>query len=235
MKIFQLKFSSFYIRNAIKTIVLLLLLFCCFNLDAQGERNIKLKMEVGILWSSKSNNRAYPNMSGAFFRVEPKLQTSRNTVIGLRIGLSENYHIIKGHDPNQFYVDNADFAGNAGNDALSFVPTIDYYFIDNKIRPYLGIGVGPYFFRTNTLVSRSSNIGEEMKVSVNNRIGFIVRTGLDVGKLIVGLEVNFIPNTDVEIPNGQIIGTINHSSIGLSVGYTIGSSKNSKKFKFWIF
>ena len=218
-----------------------MLLFGLPNLDAQKNSNIKLKIEVGMLWSSKSNNRAYPGISGTFLRVEPKLQTSRNTAIGMRIGVSENYHLIKGHDASQFYVDNADLAGNAGNDALSFVPTIEYYFMDNKNRPYLGIGAGSYFFRTNTFVSRGAvaNLSEEIDVSVNNRIGFIVRGGFnlqqfivgrfDFSKVSIGLEFNFIPNTDVEIPNGQIIGTINNSSIGLSVGYTIGSSKNSKK------
>jgi len=236
MKVSQLKLLNYNIKSAnMKTIFLFIIfLFCVFNLNAQKESNIKLKIEAGVLWSSKSNNRGYPGLSGTFLRVEPKLRTSKNTIIGMRIGVSGNYHIIRDYD-TQFYVDNLDLDGNAGNDLISFVPTFDYYFIQNNMRPYIGIGVGHYFLCTNTLVSRGAIGNEEVKVSVNNQIGAIFRGGFDVGKLIVGLEYNFIPKTDVVTQNGEKIGTIHNSSIGLSIGFTFGSIKNIKKFKFLFF
>ena len=67
-----------------------------------------------------------------------------------------------------------------------------------------------------------------LEVSVDNQVGILLRGGLSLWKLIVGLEFNFIPKTNIEIPNEQKIGTVSNSYIGLSVGYEIGVGKNSK-------
>ncbi len=67
-----------------------------------------------------------------------------------------------------------------------------------------------------------------MEGSVNNQVGFLLRGGFELGKTRLGLEYNFIPKADIEIPNGQIIGTVDNSYFGLSIGFTIGGGKSSK-------
>ncbi len=235
MKVFQLRLFYFYNKSAIlkSKMLLIILLSCLFNLSVQSQSNVKLKIETGVLWTSKSANPGFPWFNGFFFRVEPKLKTSKNTFIGLRIGASENEKI-ENYNPLQSYSYNNPNDGliqftNPDNGIISIVPTFDYYFNENKYRPYLGGGVGYYFLTNFTEVSPTGipNPSENiLEVSVKNRLGILLRGGLDLGKFIIGLEYNFIPKTDIEIPNGQVIGTINNSYVGLSIGYTIGLRKS---------
>lgn len=237
MKVFQLKLFYFHIKSAtLKTIILIMILvFCLFNLSAQEESNIKLKIGAGVFWDWVEG-RIY--LSGPFLYVEPKLKTSKNTIIGLRIGAAENSQRILTSDPNRFYIENGYDNGN-GNSVFSFVPTFDYYFINNNFRPYLGAGIGYYFLTTSKDVFVIGGpFDDVLELSINNQVGFLLRGGFDLykfkvgrfdlSKFTVGLEFNYIPKADVEISNGQTVGTVVTSNIALSLGYTFGNRKKSK-------
>ena len=230
MKNHQLKL--FYINNKtaiLKAILLVaILLFCLFNLSAQEESNIKLKIEAGLLWTSGRDNSALFNHSrGLFLNVEPMLKTSKKSTIGLRIGFSVNEQKFEHNDPLQLYLYNNPDDGlpqfiNPENGLISFVPTFDYYFNEGKFRPYLGIGAGYYFLFNYTHFSPKATPSKVLKTSVDNQIGFLLRAGLEFRKLIIGFEFNYIPKTDIEIPTAQRIGTVVNRFIGLSFGYSIG-------------
>ena len=205
-----------------KRVLILISLLCwLFNLRAQKQSNTKLKIEAGILWDWVED-RIY--LSGPFLNVEHKLKTSKNTVIGLRLGAALNSQRILTSDPNQFYIIND--TDNNGNGAISFGPTLDYYFTKKKSRPYLGLGVGYIFLTTSKKGFVIGYPSDVLELSVNNQLGFLLRGGFDLGKVIAGLEFNYIPKTDVEISNGQKIGTVVTSNIALSIGFTIGNWKN---------
>ncbi len=234
MKVFQLKLFSFCKKSGLLKIILSLVMcmFCFFNLSAQKESNVKLKIETGFLWDWHEGNLF---LSGIFLHLEPKLETTKNTVIGLRIGAALNTQAIKNSNPTQIFIDKNFTFGNA---ALSLIPTFDYYFIKSKFRPYLGTGIGYYFLTTNKDFFVRGNSMDAVEVSVNNQMGFLFRGGLglhkfkvgrfDLSKFIVGLEFNYILKAAIEMPNGQIAGTINYSNIALSIGYIIGKRKSSK-------
>lgn len=211
--------------------LLKIVLFGLLPLSAQVDSHLKLKIETGILWTAQSANPDFPGFNGFFLRVEPKLKTSINTFIGLRIGASINEQKNENFDLAQSYrynnPENDGFINftNPDNGTFSIVPTFDYYFMEKKNRPHLGIGVGYYFLTNYTDVSPIgiTDPSEEIfRASVHNQIGFLLRGGLEVKKLTIGLEVNYIPKAELEIPNGDIIGTVNNSYIGLSIGYIIG-------------
>lgn len=233
MKVSQLKLCYGYHKSRLlKTIVLLkIVLFGWLPLIAQEAPNLQLKIETGLLMTSENSERL-----GLFFRVEPKLKIFKNTFIGLRIGISVNEQEIEDFDPAQFnFYDNINDSPiqfiNPDNGLLSMVPTLDYYFMEPKFRPYLGVGVGYYFLTTYNRFSQSgtANPSEDLlEVSVNNQIGWLLRGGLNFGKLIVGLEFNYIARAEMQIPNGQIIGTVDNRYIGLSFGYAIGIGRSSK-------
>ena len=65
------------------------------------------------------------------------------------------------------------------------------------------------------------------KTLSNFQIGFLLRGGLEIGKIRCGLEYNLISKADIKMPNGQIIGTVNNSYLGLFIGFTIGGGKRS--------
>jgi len=237
MRICQFKlFYTHHTSALLKTILLLiLLLFCFFNLSAQKESNFKLKIETGVLWDlgkGEINLNGPLFLSGLFLNVEPKLKTSKNTVFGLRIGTAVNTQAFKNSDVNQFlFIYDSEYTSNwygiEGNNVVSFVPTFDYSFNEKNLRPYLGVGVGYYFLTTCNRV-RVKNSPELIELSVNNKVSILLRGGLEVRRYTVGLEFNFIPKADVEIPNGQIIGTLANSNVGLSIGYTIGLGERLK-------
>ncbi len=209
-----------------KIIVFTTLLIWSFNLKAQEKSTIKLKIETGF-------DLGKP---GAFLNFEPKVRSTENTVIGLRFGLmaypgSSDIGTIN----TQTIGNNADFKyiinEESGNGIISFVPTFDNYLNKNILlekyffRPYLGLGAGYYILGAYievTQINTANAAEDEVKGRVRNQLGLLLRGGIEFDKFIIGLEYNFTPKTDIELPNGQTIGTIDLSFIGLSVGFMIG-------------
>lgn len=199
-----------------KRILFIPLLFSLFNLNAQVKNDIKLGIETGFLAFSDSDNL------GAFFNVEPKLKASKSTFIGLRIGVVLNPQKFENYDRLQFEIGD-DF----DNGGISLVPTIDYYFREGYFngrffRPFVGLGVGAYLL-TNYVDVISNTSSDEFEVEVDEQVGILFRGGLESSRLRFGLEYNLIQKAAIEIPNGQIIGRVDNSYFGLSIGFIIGS------------
>ncbi|MEO0683584.1 MAG: hypothetical protein AAFY76_00705 [Cyanobacteria bacterium J06649_11] len=214
-----------------KVTLLILSAFCVLHLPAQERSNLQLKLAAGIFWDW-IEGEVY--LSGPFLYVEPKLQTSANTSIGLRIGAAHSTQIVQTVAADRFYIDNDT---DRGNGVFSFVPIFDFYFSNKKYRPYLSVGSGYYFLTTSKDVFINGRpVNEALKASVNNQIGFLLRGGFnlynftvgrtDLSNMTIGLEFNYIPKADVEISNGdnESVGTIDTSNVKLSIGYTFGKS-----------
>jgi hypothetical protein len=204
-----------------KRIVLLVtLIFCLVSLNAQGENNTTLGVETGLVGLFDSET------FGSFLHVEPKHRFSKNAVIGLRIGITINTQVIENRDIFQFEI------GESGdNGVISFVPTFEYHLQKNKLHPYVGFGVGYYLAGTYLDVSRAIivNPSEDVfEVGIKNQVGLLVRGGIKPGKLRLGIEYNFIPKADIEVPSGESIGTFDKSYLGLSVGFIIGGGESTK-------
>ncbi len=216
MKIFRPKL--FGIKRLIlrKNLLPIALLFCLSHLNAQEKDNLKLVIEAGGLPISASEN------IGLFLNVEPKLRASENTFIGLRIGIVINAHSIENYDISQYGID-----GISDNGGISLVPTIDYYLNENKFRPYLGVGVGPYLL-TNYLDVFAYGSQRGFEVYVKNQLGFLLRGGWESDRLRLGLEYNFISKADIKVPDDQIIGAVDNSYFGVSIGLTISVGKKAK-------
>ncbi len=196
-----------------KKLFLTTLLFCLLNVNAQ----VTLRIEPGVLLETDSNNL------GLLLNIEPKVKVYENSVIGLRFGISINPQKFEIDDSSQFFIDDLD-----DNGIISFVPTFDYYLNENYYRPYIGLGIGYYLFNNIDVSNRNGSLGI-LEGSVNNQLGFLLRGGLELGNTRFGLEYNFIPKADIEMPNGQIIGTVDNSYLGLSIGFIIGGRKRLKE------
>lgn len=216
MKIFQLKLSCHNKLILKKSLLGILLLCGLFNLNAQERNHLKLGIEAGGLPSPSSENL------GIFLNVEPKLRISENTFFGLRIGIIINSHSVDNFDISQFGIDD-----RSDNGGISLVPTLDYYLNENNFRPYLGFGLGPYLL-TNYLDVFSYASQSGFEVYVKNQFGLLLRGGWESDKLRLGLEYNFISKANIEVPNDQIIGPVDNSYFGLSVGFTIRGGKRSR-------
>ncbi len=208
MNVFQLKL--FCNKSAIlkKKLFLIPLLFCLFHLNAQEESNLSWRIEPGLLLFSESENL------GLLLNVESNIKISDNKVIGLRFGVALNSQKFKNIDSSQFFINK-----EHDNAVISFVPTFDYYLNDEKYRPYIGLGIGYYLLNYIDVYRYGSS--KLLEGDVNDQAGFLLRAGFEFGNKRLGLEYNFIPKADIEIPDGQIIGTVDNSYIGLSIGFTI--------------
>lgn len=185
-------------------------LFYLLNLNAQ----VTLRIEPGVLLETDSNNL------GLLLNIEPKVKASENTVIGLRFGIAINPQKIRLDDSLPYFIDEMD-----DNAVISFVPTYDYYFNNKYHRPYVGFGLGYYLFNDIDVSNRNSGSLNVLEGNVKNQLGFLLRGGLEIGNTRYGLEYNFMPKADIKIPDGQTIGTINNSYLGLSIGFKIGGRK----------
>ena len=65
---------------------------------------------------------------------------------------------------------------------------------------------------------KSTNTESKVEVTLEKQLGFLVRTGFERNKLRVGLEYNFIPKTDITVPNSTTVGTVNSSFLGVTIG-----------------
>lgn len=193
-------------------LILILLSSCLFHSNAQEKNNVKLTVSPGVLLKRNSENL------GLLFNVEPSIEISTRSVIGLRFGLAINPQKFENNGSSQF-----NFDTEKDNGVISFVPTFNYYLNENYTRPYVGLGLGYYVFSSIDIANPSENAPEG---SVNNQIGFLVRGGVEWRKTKLGLEYNFVPKADVKIPNGQIIGTVDNTYLGLSIGFTIGGGRS---------
>jgi len=190
-----------------KKFILLFLLFGLFNVNAQ-EHDLSLRVTPGLLLLSDSDNL------GLMLNAEPYFKISERSRLGLRFGVALNSHKFEKNKNSQFIIDR-----NSDGAVVSFVPTFDHYFTKDKVKPYVGLGIGYYLISYVAIANPSNSVSEG---SVNNQIGMLVRGGFDLGKTRFGIEYNFIPKADIQIPNDQPIGTAKSSYFGLSIGFSFG-------------
>lgn len=191
-----------------KKLLLLFLLLGLFKVNGQETHDLNLRVIPGLLLLSDSDN------IGLMLNAEPYFKISERSRIGLRFGVALNSHKFEQNKNSQFIIDR-----NSDGATVSFVPTFDYYFTKDKVKPYVGLGIGYYLISYVAIANPTKEVSEG---SVNNQIGRLLRGGFDLGKTRFGVEYNFIPKADIEIPNDQPLGVVKSSYFGLSVGFSFG-------------
>ncbi len=204
MKDYQLKLFNTKNTTLKKRLSLIVLLLFLSNLNAQ----MPLRVEPGVLVLSNSDD------FGLLLNLEPNIKISKSTIIGLRFGIALNSQKFEITDRSQFNIDN-----QQGNAVISFMPTFDYFLNQDKIQPYIGLGLGYYLFNKTDVFQIGSR--DVLDGEVKNKLGILLRSGFESGNTRFGLEYNFVPKADIEIPDGQTIGTVRNSYLGLSIGFTI--------------
>lgn len=200
-------------RKSIRLKIVFALTLCIglIHLYGQGESNIKVSVKTGILIRTGD----YENIS-ILLNVEPKVKVLDNTYFGLRIGVALNSYRFVNLDNTQYTFD--EFSDNG---ALSFIPTLDYYLNAGNLRTYIGCGIGLNILPDpiDIIPSGGNSIIES---TVAKRIGFLLRTGIEIRKLRIGLEYNYVLKGDLVIPDNQIIGSLSNNYFALTAGHLFG-------------
>ncbi len=139
---------------------------------------------------------------GGLFAVEPKYAIMDKFAIGLRLEIAALARVT---DPN------ADVAGDAQANG-SYLLTGDYFFSNQKFRPFIGAGGGVY---TIAVAPISSSTGNE-DVLTGTKSGFMIRGGFETGHFRFGIEYNIV---------GQTEFSANNDYIGFKVGGFFGGGR----------
>lgn len=115
---------------------------------------------------------------GALFAIEPKYAVMDQLSIGLRLEAAVTVRI-----------DNSGNSTSSAKANASYLLTGDYYFNNNKFRPFAGGGAGIY---TTASVDDNSNINSVSDIPMASQFGFMARAGFEYGHLRLGAEYNFV-------------------------------------------
>ena len=145
--------------------------------------------------------------------LEPAYRATDQVAVGLRL---EGAFIVRGVKG----VTDQDVKGDASSVA-SYTLNSQYYFNNNNVRPFLGVGFGLFSLAAAKFNTASGNDPGLNDVGAETRFGFYPRLGLDVGHFNLVLDYNVLPPTDV--PGG---GEIKNSYLGIRAGFSIGGGLN---------
>jgi len=92
------------------------------------------------------------------------------------------------------------FGTSLSFDATTIVPVLitgDYYFVDTKVAPYAGIGIGPYFVSTAVAVVDPITGTTISSADANEtEFGFAPRAGVAIGKFNLGAAYHIAGDFD---------------------------------------
>lgn len=199
-----------------KMLLAITLIFSLSKLNAQINDQVKLTTQLGFLVESASES------AGFFINAEPKLKLTENAFMGLRMTIIFNPHKINIHNPQQFF-----YNPRNDNGGVSLVPTFDYYMTVNNLRPFIGLGAGPYMI--SRYIDITPRAGDFFEATIKRQFGVLFRGGVESHNLRIGLEYNLISKADINEPNGQTIGIVDNSYLGLTIGCLLIGRKPRKK------
>lgn len=195
-----------------KKIILLALLTMTFaNGYSQEKGKFRVGLDFGFVPASGGG--------GALIALEPKYNIADNMNVGLRLCAAGVVRDLES-------LDNQDFTAEVAG-ISSFVGTYDYYFhkSGSSFAPYVGAGLGFYSLANVEVDDSSSDV---LDPSVSGVVGGLIRGGFEWAGFRMGLEYNFLPNSDLENASGTKVGTAKNSYLGINIGFFVGGGKWGK-------
>lgn len=176
--------------------------------DQDYAREFKqFKVGIGIGYAAPGTGEGAGG--GFLMYLEPAYRATDQVLVGLRL---EGAFLVRGVKG----VSGDELIGDASSVA-SYTLNAHYYFNNNKVRPFVGAGVGLYSFASAKFDTRNNNGPDLDDVGAETRFGFYPKIGIDAGHFNLTLDYNVIPPTDV--PGG---GEVKNSYLGIRAGISIG-------------
>ncbi|WP_395049911.1 hypothetical protein [Flavobacterium sp.] len=197
-----------------KIILLVIIALAVANGYSQKKGGFRVGLDLGYVPTGGGG--------GGMLSIEPKYNIKDNMNVGLRLG---GAGIAKDIQENSTAT-SAEISANG-----SLVGTYDYYFhksgSGSSFAPYIGGGVG-YYSLANVKVDDTSS-SDEISPAVTGLVGGLIRGGIEWAGFRMGLEYNFISDSDMEDLNGNFYGTAKNSYLGIHIGFFVGGGKWGKK------
>lgn len=193
---------TFHIR---KQFLFILSIFICSALAAQDRFEVvhhykPFEVELNAGYARPQGKGA---KVGFLLGMEPRYNLIDQLSIGLRMeatAMARGYVGVNGTTPNG--------NGEAGL-GLHFTPTVEYYFTNRLVRPFIGGGAGIYNFMS---IEASSDNGGTVQIPTSTRFGGFARAGIEIWHLRAAFEYNLVGKTN----------NINNNYLGIKLGITLG-------------
>lgn len=203
-------------QYSMKKITFSILLLLTIVIAANAQQEFKpFKVDVSTGYAIPGGKGA---KGGILFVLEPKYAVIPNVSVGLRMELAVMARGASDQNGNVAKVD----VKAAG----SYLLTGDYYFTQNTVRPFAGIGLGLYSLAGASADNTSASAG------ASSKFGEMVRAGVEISHFRVGLEYNIVPNTKYETidagTGNKTVTTSKNGYLGIKVGFTIGGGRITK-------
>lgn len=180
-----------------------LLIGSCFYVQAQELIYNPFKIDCGITIDIPVSDDA--SIGGGGY-IEPRYNVNDRLTIGLRL---EGVYLTSGNVTIDFT--SVEVKSTA---VMIFHLTGDYYFSLEKVRPFLGIGVGMYK-KTMQSVSVSASEGIAIGPKSKTNFGFAPRIGLNIGHARLAAIYNYTGSNITDF-------------LGIHIGFEFGGGKIKK-------
>jgi outer membrane protein W len=193
------------------TLLSMLVVLC---VDAQKRvqfKQFKVDLSLGYAMPQGSGSKG-----GALLAVEPKYEILDQLSVGMRIeiaAMARGYETASGSTSSDLEV----------KASGSYLLTGDYYITDNySFRPFAGAGLGSY-----SLAAGSTANGGSVSSEVESKFGQMIRVGFEAGHFRLGIEYNFVPDTELTYFSGSsnIKSTSKNSYLGIKLGVVFGGGR----------
>lgn len=197
-------------KKLFTVIVILLLAQTTF---AQRAGGFRFQMDLGA---------AVPKDGGigALVNLEPQILVKENLAVGLRLGVVGLAKDVTYYNIPDDY--NGEVAANA-----SITGTINYYFNkgNSSVAPYIGAGFG--YYALSNIEIEDTTIDEDQIGNLEATFAWapMVRAGVELGKFRIGAEYNFVPTSDLQNVNGQVVGEATNQYFGFTLGFFVGGGR----------
>lgn len=139
--------------------------------------------------------------AGVLLALEPKVNLSDRISVGLR---GEATAMARGG----YSINNVTADGEAGL-GIAVLPTVDYYFTNRLVRPFVGAGAGVYNFVS---VQASSANNGSVTIPAVTRFGGMLRAGVEIWHVRAGFHYNLVGKNR----------SINNNYFGFTIGLVFG-------------
>lgn len=157
---------------------------------------------------------------GALVYVEPQVLLLDNLALGLRMGATGLAKDVTYYDIPDDY--DGEIAAN-----LSVSGTANYYFNfgEGKVAPYVGAGFGYYALSNIDIEDTDIDEYEIGDLEASFAWAPMVRVGVELNKFRIGAEYNFVPSSNLQNVEGNVIGKATNEYFAFTLGFFVGGGR----------
>jgi outer membrane protein X len=181
-----------------KKVLFIAVLICGVALSAQSQEFKPFRVDAGIGYGLPFSDVLD---GGIQFYLEPKYEVAPQIAVGIR------------WEGSLFAGVNEDGTSADAKLSSAYMATGDYYFNNNKFRPFVGLGLGLY-----SIAGASVTVNEDLTVDekAKNNFGALIRAGFDISHFRLAVSYNY----------GGKVGDETFHFFGATIGFYLGGGRN---------